>query len=169
MSTRKAFKALPVERRAFLDEWTPRAQFHLPSTLSGEEYRMWLDQLLRRFLISADDNYGRSSEFALDCESGHETGISPVCIDGLVFGYSKLYWYDTDPKNHYSLLPGLLFRDHEQFRSHRTFEIYLLADAFEAFLKREGIPFQRVGQKRDDRINVLQTSFPEGHFETTDT
>lgn len=139
------------ERRLFLEQWLPHVRFQIPRRGSqGMQYRSYLWNLLVSFMDAAD-NRNAHREPGLCIESGIEGEIELWVKGSLV--YSKLFWYDDEWQ-------GPLFHDHEYKRG-ATLSVFTLADGFERFLRRSGVPFTRYGFRRgaEPREDVLQSKY----------
>lgn len=85
--------SVPLERRAFLEQWLPHVRFQIPSELPGLEYYRYLYDLLVDFFTQADRQNEKKMEYwhGLHHESGTEGGMGIVYIEGEFIDHCKLY------------------------------------------------------------------------------
>jgi len=113
--------------------------------LKGWEYQRAVEKLLFGFLEWADQKQEGKwvSSLAYSRRWNEESGISNFYIKGTWVGHVKLYLYD---ETFYPFPKHVRIRDH--YSPYDVEKVYLVADAFEEFLKEKGVPHKRINMER---------------------
>lgn len=119
--------------------------FQMLLDLKGQEYKGAIEKLLFRFLEWADLKQERKwvSSLAYSRRWNEESGISNFHIRGIWVDHVKLYLYD---ETFWPFPKHVRFRDH--YIPHDVEKVYLVADAFEEFLKEKEVPHERINMER---------------------
>jgi hypothetical protein len=151
------YKTTP-ERGSELKLLSPHARFEIPSEKTGSKYQWWLQALIEECITEVDER--NSCNFVrLNEESGSEGGIIGFYANQEFFTGCKLYWYDGTPNGTpLGYQKGCLFRDHEYTVT--VLQIFLLADAFAEYLKKQQIPFALNARYRSNRVEFCRARFP---------
>ena len=148
-------------RKTYLRNWLENAFFQLVCTITGEQYKRHLEGLLNEFARCLCEEGIPSAEFELD-ERGGEGSALVIVNKNQMFG-CKLYWQD-DVTLCESLgnrpYMGLIFTDHYSASGiaipECTHQVYIIADAFERFLRERNVVFARYNMLYNNEL-VLQT------------
>jgi hypothetical protein len=142
------------EREAYLQPFLPLVRFILPYEGSLPEYYEYLRNLLVEFACFCDARNVNQAA-AIKAGSGltkwnEKGGISFLYIDGQYSKNCRLTFSDGTDQcpiglNNYEPWKGIVFSDHQEadVRRANTVKIFLVSDAFEKFLRRRNIPFER--------------------------
>jgi len=138
------------DKSRFFEVWEPRVFFQIPMDFHQGDYLRWVDRLFADFVRAAsamptNENIAdRAGFFRKIKEQG---GVGAIYIGEYYVRGCKLYahddefGFDDEPKRQ-----GILMRDHEELRS-QTEPVYVIAEAFELYLRAKGIAHQRFGRK----------------------
>lgn len=146
---------LSEERRAFLRLHNPWVRFELPSDFTGNDYRWFITKLLADFVLwlNPEKNAHKSEEMGFGTRNWNNeaSGIALVWVRDKFFTHSKMYLYDGEQVNfgNPASWKGVIFYDHREddCRYGNAIKVFLIADAFEEYLKEKNIPHQRFNWK----------------------
>ena len=138
--------AMPVRRNlTFLQQWLPDVRFEIPFTHNTSGYYNFISDILKKFVVDADSRNARNWR-KLISKPNIIGNISNVHIDGLFISRCELFWDDGSPGCNF--WNGLRFYDEIEKGHNCVRMVYVLADAFEKFLRAQNIPFSRYGRRR---------------------
>ena len=145
---------LTPEREVYLHGFRPVVRFVIPSADDLHDYLSFLMQLLAEFMLDCDDRNRTRSNYQLEGSGfrnwNEEGGIGSIFINNIFIAHCKVYLCDGSEESSIHSQTGepwrgIIFRDHgdETSRFGNTVKVFLLSDAFETFLKKREIAFQR--------------------------
>ena len=135
-------------------------RFEIEGPKNPKNYRKFLTGLMAEFLGIIEEKEGqkRATNRFLHAQpqmwNGDKGAIGALNVSGLRIGYCELYLYDGERAGesglNLCLWKGAIFR-YEDGGQAEVVKIYLVANAFEEFLKQKGVKFQRFNTKREKR------------------
>src|SRR3989344_2118364 len=140
------------ERRAFLAQHWSLVRFEVPSAQEGSEFQYYLVGLLRDFMLwlTPDNEADATMMENHPTWNGNEGGIG-LHVHGVYISHCKMYLFDgreesRSPYSEFQPWKGVIFRDHDS--QSNTLKVFLIADAFERFLKQKGLEHTRHNAKK---------------------
>lgn len=152
----KSTEDLSKKRAEELAPYAPWVRFEIPSDKKSGEYGWWLCARLEECFTALDRRNQYSAEHGFPYNHDEEGGVGMIYVGKYFFIGCKLFWYDGTEFvcTHHGWKTGLLFRDHEDKSSYCVNGIFIVADAFAAFLREKKIPFETFVRLRADRKEI---------------
>jgi len=124
--------------------------FLIRSRLKGREYKKFIINLLRNFIEQFNprkDHRWTWVDEMVRCHWNEESGLGMCKIKETYIVHLKIYLFDENPPVYERKLSRrIIFRDH--YSKNDVEKVYIVADAFEEFLKLRELKYVRENRMR---------------------